>query len=150
MAPSHITEYRVQFRDTDAAGIMHFSAYFTYMEQAEHEFWRSLGTSVMAEDAEGTLSWPRVAASCDYQRPLRFEEWFQIAVSVERLGTKSVTFLFEFQHQNEAFAVGHITVVCCRVAHGQAPQAVPTPDDLKAKLSAFLRSPSHQGPIVRP
>ena len=37
---------RVEFRDTDAAGIMHFSTYFTYMEEVEHEFLRSLGTSV--------------------------------------------------------------------------------------------------------
>ena len=38
---------RVEFRDTDAAGIMHFSTYFTYMEEAEHELFRRLGTTVM-------------------------------------------------------------------------------------------------------
>ena len=54
---------RVEFRDTDAAGIMHFSTYFTYMEEAEHELFRQLGTTVMQKvDDETTISWPRVAA----------------------------------------------------------------------------------------
>ncbi|MEL7264077.1 MAG: hypothetical protein AAFP69_04590, partial [Planctomycetota bacterium] len=37
---------RVEFRDTDAAGIVHFSAFFPFMETAEHAFLRSLGLSV--------------------------------------------------------------------------------------------------------
>ena len=48
------TERRVEFRDTDAAGIVHFSVFFAYMEQAEHEFLRSLGLSVHGGvDADG-------------------------------------------------------------------------------------------------
>jgi 4-hydroxybenzoyl-CoA thioesterase/acyl-CoA thioester hydrolase len=35
MTPSFITTRRVEFRDTDAAGIMHFSVFFTAMESAE-------------------------------------------------------------------------------------------------------------------
>ncbi|MCG8653286.1 MAG: hypothetical protein MI861_25835, partial [Pirellulales bacterium] len=37
------TKRRVEFRDTDAAGIVHFSAFFPMMEAAEHEMLRSLG-----------------------------------------------------------------------------------------------------------
>ena len=37
---------RVEFADTDMAGIVHFSNFFRYMERAEHEFLRSLGLSV--------------------------------------------------------------------------------------------------------
>jgi 4-hydroxybenzoyl-CoA thioesterase/acyl-CoA thioester hydrolase len=40
------TARRVEFRDTDAAGIMHFSTFFNRMEEAEHELLRTLGTSV--------------------------------------------------------------------------------------------------------
>ena len=43
------TSRRVQFRDTDAAGIVHFSVFFTYMEQAEHEFLLSVGLGVISE-----------------------------------------------------------------------------------------------------
>lgn len=37
---------RVEFAETDAAGIVHFSSFFLYMEQAEHALFRSLGLSI--------------------------------------------------------------------------------------------------------
>ena len=36
MAEAFHYRRRVEFCETDAAGIVHFSAYFQYMEQAEH------------------------------------------------------------------------------------------------------------------
>ena len=44
------TTRRVEFRDTDMAGIMHFSAFFTVLESVEDEFLRSLGLSVVMSD----------------------------------------------------------------------------------------------------
>ena len=40
------TRRKIEFSDTDMAGIVHFSRFFIFMETAEHEFLRSLGTSV--------------------------------------------------------------------------------------------------------
>ena len=40
------TTRRIEFSDTDMAGIVHFSRFFVFMEAAEHAFLRSLGTSV--------------------------------------------------------------------------------------------------------
>ena len=37
---------RVEFHETDSAGIVHFSNFFRYMEAAEVEFLNSLGLSV--------------------------------------------------------------------------------------------------------
>ena len=34
---------RVQFYETDLAGIVHFSWYPRYMEEAEHAMWRDAG-----------------------------------------------------------------------------------------------------------
>ena len=76
------TQRRVEFRDTDAAGIMHFSAFFVYMEQAEHELLRSLGLSVVAHDDEGEISWPRISATCDFRNPARFEDLLDIALTM--------------------------------------------------------------------
>ena len=63
---------RIEFSETDMAGIVHFSNFFRMMESAEHAFFRSLGFSVHPEG--GTTGWPRVSATCDYLRPLRFED----------------------------------------------------------------------------
>lgn len=54
------TVRRVEFRDTDAAGIVHFSAFFPMMESVEHEFLRSLGIAVM----------PHASRPCDGGAPV--------------------------------------------------------------------------------
>src|SRR5689334_6065032 len=41
---------RVQFSETDMAGIVHFSAYFRFMEEAEHALWRAAGVSIGAAE----------------------------------------------------------------------------------------------------
>ena len=56
---------RVQFPETDATGIVHFTNFFKYMEEAEHAMWRAAGLSIAAPGAE--IGWPRVAASFDYR-----------------------------------------------------------------------------------
>ena len=55
---------RVQFYETDAAGIVHFSWFFRYMEEAEHALWREAGLSIHPPDAE--IGWPRVGAACEF------------------------------------------------------------------------------------
>ena len=109
------TNRRVEFRDTDAAGIVHFSAFFVYMEQAEHEMLRHVGLSVILEDADGPISWPRVSASCDYRNPAKFEDVLEVEVSVNRLTQRSVTYGFRFSRDETLIASGSITAVCCRI-----------------------------------
>ena len=129
---------RVEFCETDAAGIAHFSAYFQYMEQAEHAFLRHLGTSVIAEDEIGNISWPRVNASCDYTGPVKFEDVLDIALRIERLGEKSVTYAFDFRLQGTLVAAGKMTAVCCRITHGNPPEAMPIPSWLVEQMRAFV------------
>src|SRR5438094_9966074 len=88
------TSRRVEFCDTDMAGIVHFANFFRWMESAEVEFLRSLGLSVAVQTGDEKLGFPRVAASCDYVRPARFEDVLEIAVTLRRLGSKSVTYGF--------------------------------------------------------
>ena len=71
---------RVQFYETDAAGIVHFSWFFRYMEEAEHALWREAGLSIAPPDGE--IGFPRVAASFDYHRALRFEHEFDVCIRI--------------------------------------------------------------------
>ena len=119
---------RVEFRDTDMAGIVHFSNFFIYMEQTEHEFLRSVGLGVICEVDGQKISWPRVNAQCDYKRAIRFEELIDIEVTVKRIGTKSSTYGFEFIRDQELVAQGEITAVCCLIAHGELPKPVIIPE----------------------
>ena len=134
------TTRRVEFCETDAAGIAHFSAFMCYMEQAEHAFLRSLGLSVVAELSDGWhLSWPRVHVECDYHGSARFEDELLIQVSVLRLGTKSVTYGFEIRiAEDELVAVGKVVAVCCRVKSGAPLESSTIPEHLRRQLADYL------------
>src|SRR5437588_8599701 len=89
------TTRRVEFADTDMAGIVHFANFFRYMEAAEVEFLRSRGLSVKLGWEGQELGFPRVSASCDYQKPARFEDLLEITVRIVKIGLKSMTYGFE-------------------------------------------------------
>lgn len=111
---------RVEFAETDMAGIVHFSNFFRYMENAEHAFYRSLGASVIMNDLNPPLGFPRVHAECDYKRPVRFEEMLEVHLLVREKRSKVLSYLFKFRKltengPSEEIARGILTVVC--VAH---------------------------------
>src|SRR5438552_11656668 len=91
---------RVEFSDTDMAGIMHYSNFFRFMETVEHGFYRSLGFSVVMQEIDPRLGWPRVHAECDYKKPLRFEDEVEIHLLVTEKRSKSLTFQFRFRNLN--------------------------------------------------
>lgn len=135
MSPQFKTTRRIEFVDTDAAGMAHFSVFFIFMEQAEHELLRHLGLSVMLCDEIGPISFPRVATRCDYQRAVKFEDVLDIEVAVVRLGKKSVTYEFNFSHQGRAVAIGQTTTVCCRLRSDREPESIAIPANIAEKLA---------------
>ena len=130
---------RVEFADTDLAGIMHFSNFFRFMEAAEHAFHRSLGFSIHHRQGEQLFGWPRVDAQCQFRRPLRFEDEVEVHVIVKEKDKKSITYEFVFRKLNgEApaeVARGTSTAVC--VAFDSATgtmKAAPIPGEIDAAI----------------
>jgi YbgC/YbaW family acyl-CoA thioester hydrolase len=130
------TTRRVEFHETDMAGIVHFSNFFRWMECAEVEFLRSRGLSVALPWEGEYIGFPRVSATCDYVDAARFDELVDIAVTVERIGEKSVTYAFEFQRGGAVLARGKVTSVCCRFVADQKLEALPIPATYRARLEA--------------
>jgi 4-hydroxybenzoyl-CoA thioesterase/acyl-CoA thioester hydrolase len=131
------TTRRVEFCHTDAAGIAHFAAFFEFMEQAEHELLRSRDLSVFMNDDQGIISWPRVAAKCEFQSAARFEDVLEIEVRISRLGDKSITYAFRFSREDTDLAHGELTSVCCRMTDQAPPQSIAIPDWFRAKLASL-------------
>src|SRR6266850_1661711 len=102
--------HRVEFADTDMAGIIHFTSYFRYMGVTEHAFLRSLGFSINTRTPEFHLGWPRVHVSCDFKRPLRFEDEVEVHLRVRAKREKSLTYDFAFRKVGDASGA--------EVAHG--------------------------------
>lgn len=129
---------RVEFSDTDMAGLMHFANFFRFMETAEHGFYRSLGFSVVLMKLDPPLGFPRVHAQCDFKRPLRFEDMVEIHLLVREKKAKSISYEFRFRNLSlapaEEAARGRVTVVC--VAHwpNGKMSAVNIPEEIASQI----------------
>jgi acyl-CoA thioester hydrolase len=127
----------VEFKDTDMAGIVHFSNFFVYMEQVEHAFLRSLDLGVVMEVEGSRISWPRVRAECNYRQSIRFEELIDIELYIQRIGNKSITYGFDFLKNQQVVADGLITAVCCILNSGKKPEPIPIPQVFIEALTPY-------------
>jgi acyl-CoA thioester hydrolase len=134
------TKRRVEFFDVDLAGFVHFSRFFVFMETAEHEFLRSLGTSVHTHIDGEEIGWPRLAAFCEYFKPAEFEDILDIQVMVKRKGRTSITYEFVFRRDDVLIARGEVSSICCKIhpQHGLKP--IPIPSFIADKLQGVRRS----------
>jgi acyl-CoA thioester hydrolase len=133
---------RVQFSETDLAGIAHFSAFFRFMEEAEHALWRAAGLSIGA--AEQTGGWPRVAAAFEYKNPLRFEDEFDVTVRIDEITRRSIRYGFTITCGGTHVGTGTMTAVCTKKENGQL-RAVELPADVISRLRAAAGDPQPSG-----
>ncbi len=147
--------HRVEFSETDMAGIVHFANYYRMMENAEHAFFRSLGFTVHGHETGTTIGWPRVNAACEFFKPLRFEEVVEIHLLVADVRARSIRYAFRFWKNEDGqrieIARGTVTAVCATVnkATGklgatEIPEAIrasvtPAPAEM---LAAFSPKPA--------
>lgn len=145
VAHAIVLRRRVQFYETDAAGIVHFSTFFRYMEEAEHALWRENGISIFP--AAATHGWPRVAASFDYRRPLRFEDEFEIRLQVAQLTTRSIRYACRIECRGELVAEGGMTIACIQKQADDSMRAVPLPQEI---VERFTPAPAEGSGAPRP
>jgi YbgC/YbaW family acyl-CoA thioester hydrolase len=136
------TSRRVEFCDTDMAGIVHFSNFFRFMEFAEQGFLRSLGLSVAWSEGTVRYGFPRVSASCDFTKPVRFEDVLDIDVTVAQIGTKSVTYRFDFACRGVPVARGQVSAVCCKKGPEGSLESIEIPPTIRAKLQTATEARS--------
>ena len=127
--------HRVQFSETDMAGIVHFSNFFRWMEEVEHAFFRSVGLSVSMQHEGMHVGWPRVSTSCDFAGPVRFEDELELRLRVTRLGEKSFSYEVDFLLDGRRVALGKTTSVCCELRPDGSMKSIPIPEALRAKLT---------------
>ncbi|MEZ6132506.1 MAG: acyl-CoA thioesterase [Planctomycetaceae bacterium] len=136
MTSSFETSRRVEFCETDMAGIVHFSNFYRWMEQAEHEFFRSLGLTIVNHQSDGTsIGWPRVSANCRFESPAKYEDILDIRLTVQRIGVKSLTYDVRFSVAGRPVANGTMKTVCCTIAPGHGLRSIEIPEEYTSKLS---------------
>ena len=144
MSTPRVSEYRlrrrVNFYEVDQAGIVHFSWYFRYFEEAEHARWRSAGLTIAARDA--AIGFPRVAAAFDYRKPLHFEDEFEVVVRISAIGRTSITYSCVITRGETTVANGSTTIVCVTKGPGGTMTATPIPPDIADRVEAAAGVPA--------
>ncbi len=129
---------RVEWMDTDAAGIWHWTTAMRFAEAAEAELHTALGI----EDRTFGLT-PRLAVAAEFRASLRFNDLVRIEFGVERVGRTSVAYAFTLARDGVLAAEGSLTA--CLVDR-EGGRARPWPDDLRAALEhGGRREPAPRG-----
>ena len=112
----------VRFSETDASGRFHYSAALIWAENAEHNLYRDAGIAVS--------DFPRRAVSAEFVSPLVDGDEYTVELSVDRLGTTSVTYAWRILARGVLAVTGSHTVVHV----GSDGRSATLPEDLRAVL----------------
>ncbi len=119
---------RIEWIDTDAAGIYHYTTVFRLAEAAEARMHTALGIAGRTFGAT-----PRVGLEMRFKRSLRFNDEVQATLAVAALGRTSVRYAFTLTGPDGIAAEGVLTA--CLV-DGATGRAMPWPDDMRRLLAS--------------
>jgi acyl-CoA thioester hydrolase len=123
----YVERLRVAWVDTDAGGRIHFTAAFRYAERAETALLRKL------ELADRLVDYPRRRVEADFRRVLRFEDEVAVAIRPDRIGTTSITWVWQIIRDGDVCVEGRHTVVHV----GADGRPTPLPDEVRERLAGF-------------
>lgn len=129
------TSRRVEFADADMGGIVHFARYLVFMETAEHDFLRSLGSDAFSTTDGKTIGWPRVEVSCQYLSPAHYGDELEIHLRIARKGTSSLTYAMTISTAGRLVARGRMSSVCCLMGN-DGLESIPMPAVLSRRIAA--------------
>jgi acyl-CoA thioester hydrolase len=121
-----VVRRRIEWMDTDAAGIYHWTTVFRLAEAAEAALHTALG---IADFTFGAT--PRVAVEARFARSLRFNDPVEVSLTVTRVGRTSVAYALAIDGEAGRAAQGAVTSVLIDRATGRA---TPWPDEIRAAL----------------
>lgn len=118
---------RIEWIDTDAAGIYHYTTTFRLAEAAEAAMHTALG---IAERTFGAT--PRLAVEMDFRRSLRFNDEVEVTLAVAALGRSSVRYAVTLTDAAGVAAEGSLTA--CLIDR-ETRRATAWPDDIRRLLA---------------
>ena len=123
-----VLERRVEWMDTDAAGIYHWTTAFRFAESAEAALHTALGIADVTFGAT-----PRVHVEADFERALVFNEVVEIDLAVRAVGRTSVEYGLVVTGDAGPAVAG--TIQACFIDRSTR-RAVPWPDEVRACLES--------------
>lgn len=128
-------DIEVRFRDLDALGHVNNAVYMTYFEEGRKSFSRNFFNVSDPSDFQFIMA----NVSCNYIKPVKFSDQIKLQMWVENIGTKSFSFGYQLVRSSDTstiFATGKSVQVCYDY---QKAESRAVPDNMKNKLSLYLK-----------
>ena len=84
-----IYKRRVEFAETDMAGMVHFSMFFRYMEEAEHAIWRKRRHATSPPKAAST-SGRAFRRTVDFKNRLKVRDEFEVRTEMAKVSPRTI------------------------------------------------------------
>jgi YbgC/YbaW family acyl-CoA thioester hydrolase len=140
MTCEHTSTRRIEFSETDMAGLVHFSNFFRYMETAERDFFEAAGVDLISTQPGELVGWPRARAQCKFTAPLRFGDTIDIHLAVKAVKDRSIDFQYRIFRQNAdgtrtQAAKANITTILTKLDENGELQSIELPEDVRTRIT---------------
>ena len=140
MPYEHTSTRKIEFSETDMAGLVHFSNFFKYMETAERDFFEAAGVDLIRTKPGELVGWPRARAECKFSAPLRFGDTIDIHLAVKAVKDRAIDYQFRIYRRNPdgsrtQAGKGHMTTILAQLHASGELQSVDLPADLRERIT---------------
>lgn len=140
MPHEHTSTRRIEFSETDMAGLVHFSNFFKYMETAERDFFEAAGVDLIRTKPGELVGWPRARAECKFSAPLRFGDTIDVHLAVKAVKDRAIDYQFRIFRRNAdgsrtQAGKGHMTTILAQLSESGELRSVELPEDLRARIT---------------
>ena len=115
---------KVYYRDVDKMGIVYYSRYFEYFEEARTELLNSIGLSVSIIESYG-FQLPVVSSKCKYLNGARFEQSLIIDTSITEIPKVRLKINYNVYERNTNLHIAHGYTVHAFINKKNIPLRVP-------------------------
>lgn len=144
MICEHTSTRKIEFSETDMAGLVHFSNFFKYMETAERDFFEAAGLDLIRTSPGQLVGWPRARADCKFFAPIRFGDTIDIHLAVKALKDRAIEYQFRLFRRNQdgsrtQAGKGHMTTVLSELTDDGQLRSVELPTQFRERVKEAPR-----------
>ena len=126
----------VRFTHTDPAGFVFFPRFFEMFQAAVEDWFNNgLGVDYAQLILDKGIGWPTAHTDCDFKKPCKLGEKIEFSLSIEKLGTSSITVRFIGRVGGEERLTAKSVLVAITLTDGRP---VPIEQYLRDKFSQYL------------
>ena len=107
---------QVRFADLDVMGHVNNSVYLSYFEMTRVHYFKQLVGANWDWRKEGVLL---VRNEIDYLKPILLNDEPQVYMSLDKIGDKSISLLYEIKVNKEIYTKGKSILVCFNAVEGK-------------------------------